>query len=104
MPGQQDRASLVVWGDIATTETRAILVMLMKAQIRYELVQVPTPTESETITKNDFVFGESTFSNHIIDARSIYVGQRDSFFAFLADLKKENGVSLKPSHLTARVS
>ena len=48
MPGQQQN-SLVVWGDITTTETRTTLTLLNKALIKYEFVHVPRPTDSESL-------------------------------------------------------
>ena len=40
-------APLVLWGDIASSETRVAMTLLNLAKVRYEFQQVQTPLEAD---------------------------------------------------------
>ena len=88
-------APLILWGDIANSETRVIMTLLSIAKVRYEFQQVNTPEADPTeddlgksatqLQKEDYleVPEDPSRLSKRITGRSIYVGERDSFFKYI---------------------
>lgn len=75
--------------------------LLTLAKIKYEFQQVTTPdsngqSSAKRPKKEDYLeIGESPLKN-IVEGRSIYIGQRDSFFKYIANHKEDISNNLLP--------
>ena len=94
---------LVLWGDVQQSETRVVMTLLYLAKIKYEFQQVTIPVStgpgnvSQLPKKEDYLeMNEAKPIQNLVEGRSIYIGQRDSFFTYIANYKEDISVQLLP--------
>ena len=75
-------------GGLESSEARVAMTLLSIAKVRYEFQQVSTPVPETALAKEEFleVPDEASKLNRgkKISGRSIYVGDRDAFFKYIA--------------------
>ena len=85
---------LVLWGDVTNSETRVTMTLLSLAKVRYEFQQVSTPVETQDGTQNKPLQKEDylevpedpskSLKGKRISGRSLFMGDRDTFFKYIS--------------------
>ena len=54
-------------------------------------MNVQKPTDSESLQKEDYLLGPNVNNRLLVESRSIYIGDKEAFFNYIVDAKKDLG-------------
>ena len=110
----------MLWGDIMNSESRVVMTLLSLAKVRFEFQHVLTPEESgpegelgvsqsqPELRKEDYLEVPEDLNSLVrskkISGRSIYLGDRDTFFKYISMTYTDIEANLVPKEQQKRLN